>query len=393
MKKRILATLFLMVILSNLVNAQFSLSDFTNFNTGYYNSFSLTDLWYTIGPDTIILGSIFIISFAIIYFLLRKVFGHHNALAGVMAFAFSFGLMYYANYIGFDFTDLFYNIGLDYDFLYSPFLWVVLLMMLGFFIGFANILFLIGGILFLLGFFAYNKGLAFTLGVIFIFWGLLLRRKKKIKEMPYHDLGIRYNKPSPVTRTIIQPRSFSRQEVMERYRRIQRSKQEREQRQIQKEVQEKQEEEQRKKEERERIEREQRQQREERQQREKRERKVHEEQEMKEEKEKLEKALLESMKEKAAKQVKEEQKQQVEQRVQEQKKARERQRTQEELQDKYDDYARKLNTLIHAKKDGAIGKYAEHKYNKYIQAMKSIVKLARKNNVHLRDKERGKQIV
>ena len=112
MRKRVLLILNLFLI--NFVSAYY----------GSYSSFSLGDLLDAIEPSTMILGAVFIISFAFVNFSLLKVFkdkyGEPNkATAGVVAFVVSLLITYGINRTGFDFEGLFFNIGISSDLLYT----------------------------------------------------------------------------------------------------------------------------------------------------------------------------------------------------------------------------------------------------------------------------------
>ena len=101
MKKEswILSLIGLFLIFSiNLVNA---------FNG--YSGIGLTDFFYIFDPSTIILGLIFLVCFAAINSSLNKVFRGNAAVAGIVSFCISLGIVYGIWWQGLDFETIFFD--------------------------------------------------------------------------------------------------------------------------------------------------------------------------------------------------------------------------------------------------------------------------------------------
>lgn len=162
---------------------------------GSYSSFSLSDLLDSIDSSTMILGAVFIISFAIVNFALVRVFRDNKATAGIVAFVVSLLITYGINRTGFDFEGLFYGIGISEGFLYTllPFVLLAGVIYLGIRFGFGIILIGVGSLLIIISFtdLIYSKGGAIFLGVVLIGIGFYVNKKwpKKKKEKchyPYY---------------------------------------------------------------------------------------------------------------------------------------------------------------------------------------------------------------
>jgi len=167
-------SVFLSVMLINIVSAQF------------YGGFSLSNMLNSIDPSTMILGTIFIISFALLNFSLSKFFRGNAGIAGIVAFAVSLLIVWGINQTGFDYSGLFYNIFffIPEDLLYTliPFL-LLGLIIYGFFkLGPGETLAILGGFLLAISFteLVYEKGLVGSIGAILLGFGLwrMLRKKK-----------------------------------------------------------------------------------------------------------------------------------------------------------------------------------------------------------------------
>ncbi len=115
MKKRSISIISLITLFSiNLISAQFYSG---------YNRFSLPDLLRSIDPQTMILGSLFLIFFILIFYPLSRVFKNsygqpNTTIAGVLAFVISTLIIYGINRSGFDIEGLFYGLGLSSGILY-----------------------------------------------------------------------------------------------------------------------------------------------------------------------------------------------------------------------------------------------------------------------------------
>ena len=93
--KKILITLLL-----------FSLSSVS----AYYND-PIKDFLDSVGPSTFTLGAVFIISFALIFFALKKTFKQEKATPGIIALAVALLMTYWANRSSLDLTYYLYSAG------------------------------------------------------------------------------------------------------------------------------------------------------------------------------------------------------------------------------------------------------------------------------------------
>jgi len=101
MQRRGLSLSFISVILGvfliNFVSAQF------------YGEFGLSNMLNSIDPSTMILGLVFVITFALLNYSLSRVFRDNKAIGGVIAFAVSIGVIYWMNRTGLDYEGFFFN--------------------------------------------------------------------------------------------------------------------------------------------------------------------------------------------------------------------------------------------------------------------------------------------
>ncbi len=171
------ATSFILLI--NLVSA---------YNGLYYKRYSFSEILRNIDPSFITLGSIFIISFAILFFSLSKIFKTEEqgkAIPGVIAFALSSLITYQINKTGFDFSGFFSNIGIPREF-FSVLLPIILIGAIIFLVVKfkTTSLFILGAGLILLSFtnLIYAKGIIFVIGIILVGVSLLIWRKRSKKE-------------------------------------------------------------------------------------------------------------------------------------------------------------------------------------------------------------------
>ena len=168
-----------LVAMINLVSAQF------------YGGFSISDILSSIDSSTVLLGLVFIVSFAFVnQALIRTIFRDNAAIAGVIAFAISFGIVWGVNRTGLDFEGFFYTLGFSEGFLST----IVLLALIGggIYLGikysFGALLTSIGGLFIIMSFtdFIYETGTTIFIGLIFAGIGIwLLMRKKKLKFDPW----------------------------------------------------------------------------------------------------------------------------------------------------------------------------------------------------------------
>lgn len=148
---------------------------------------TLQNLLDELDPSTAILGSLFLIFFLLINYVLSKTFKGQKGIAGIIAFILSFMIIYTINRSGFDYQniyyDIFYGIGLPSE-VASTILPLLLLAAAIFIIwkfSFGTLLLVTGIFIFgygLLGF-AYERGITMIIGAVIAIIGFWIRNKKK----------------------------------------------------------------------------------------------------------------------------------------------------------------------------------------------------------------------
>ncbi|MBA7687115.1 hypothetical protein ES703_95575 [subsurface metagenome] len=199
----------LLVFLIQFVSAQFF---------GGYGGFSITGFFNSIDSETMTLGLLFFIFFALIFYATSKVFKNphgepNKGVAGTISLAVSLLIVYGIYRSGFNIGNLFYGLGFSSDFIYVLLPIVILIVAIliiwglgrkkdefgrksfslkrgigGFFI-------LLGLLLVLLAAFTdifYEKLTAIIIGFVLLIIGLLLSRRGGRKRPRYNDYG-----PSP----------------------------------------------------------------------------------------------------------------------------------------------------------------------------------------------------
>jgi hypothetical protein len=147
MKRGMLATFILLASIS-FVSAQNSISDLLN----------------QIDQSTVVLYAVFLVSFAILFFSLNRVFKDNRSIAGLISAIIAFLLTYFVNKSGLDIQGFFFNLGVSQDLLST----ILPLIILG---GIVLIiiklkkssLFLFGALLIGLSFFVYEGIMNFSL--------------------------------------------------------------------------------------------------------------------------------------------------------------------------------------------------------------------------------------
>jgi hypothetical protein len=147
----------------------------------YVGRLSVSGFFDNIEPSNLVLPVLFIIFFAIINFSLLKVFKGNKATAGVSAFAVSLLLVYGINRTGFDFTGIFYNIGIPTG-LIGIIITLLLLVGVIFLINkihFSGFFMLFGALFFLASFtdLIYESLLLGFIGAVMFIIGLVLKLK------------------------------------------------------------------------------------------------------------------------------------------------------------------------------------------------------------------------
>lgn len=192
MKNRGILFVFILALLSiNFVTASF-----------HYGGYSLSDVLNTFDSSTVILTSIFLISFILIFWPLSKFFRENPMLAGIISFAMSFLLIFEINRRGYNFAGFFYNIGISEGILSTiiPLVLIIVLIFSGFKYGWGITLTSIGGFFIIISFteIIYAKGITFILGAILLGIGIWLwrRRRKRRFVDPYYQNYDTYSGPS-----------------------------------------------------------------------------------------------------------------------------------------------------------------------------------------------------
>jgi len=149
----------------------------------HYGGYSLSDLLNTFDSSTVILTSIFIIAFVLIFWPLSKFFKENALIAGIISFAISFLIIFEINRRGYDFAGFFYGIGISegiFSFI-IPLVLIVGLIFSGFKYGWGITLTSIGGFLIITSFtdIIYAKGATFIIGAILLGIGIWLWRRGK----------------------------------------------------------------------------------------------------------------------------------------------------------------------------------------------------------------------
>lgn len=134
-----------------------------------------------VDESTLILSSIFIVTFAILFFSLQRVFKGNNGIAGIVSAVISLVTVYFINKSGFDFSGFFLDIGISEEVIWTI---VPLLIVAGVIFAIIKLrtgsLILFGGLLILLSFFAYEKVLLIFLGIVLAVVGIFFVSKKKL---------------------------------------------------------------------------------------------------------------------------------------------------------------------------------------------------------------------
>jgi hypothetical protein len=156
---------FILLMLTGLASAQMGLSDLLN----------------SLDQGTVILYSIFLLSFAILYFSLSKsLFKGNNTIAGIVAAIISFLIVYWENKSGFDFSGFFYNIGISSDMLMTALPIIIVIGAIFVIIKMKGAsLYVFGALLIASSVFVYEGTIVIVLGVILIGIGIFVSSRKK----------------------------------------------------------------------------------------------------------------------------------------------------------------------------------------------------------------------
>lgn len=133
------------------------------------DSMNVSDLLNAIDESTLVLISIFLITFVLLFFALNRAFKGNTATSGIISVMASLLITYGINKTGFDISGLFSDIGISGE-IFSTILPIVIVAGIVFLIiKFAkNSLLIIGGLFLLLSLFVYAQTLLIVVGVILI---------------------------------------------------------------------------------------------------------------------------------------------------------------------------------------------------------------------------------
>lgn len=157
------------------------------FYSGYSGTFSLGDFLNQVDSSTLILGSIFIISFALLNFASGKYFGDNKAISGGISFAVSLLIIYAINRSGMNFDSFLYSIGFSTSAL-LPVMYLIFFAAFIFLIvkfGFAKTLIAFGFLLVIVSFIPgiiYEVGVSLLFGVLLIIIGAWISGSRALKE-------------------------------------------------------------------------------------------------------------------------------------------------------------------------------------------------------------------
>lgn len=150
------------------------------------SSFSLSEFFYNIDPSTMILGVVFLVSFALINFSLGRIFKENPAVSAIVSLCAALLIVYGLNLSGLDYENWLYGIGVSGDLIYTIFL--IAAPIIGMFIlfryGLGYLLLSLGALLGIMSYFAYDKIILIILATISIIIGIFLIMRKRFKRYP-----------------------------------------------------------------------------------------------------------------------------------------------------------------------------------------------------------------
>jgi len=167
--------LFLMLTFIGFVSAQF------------YGTFSASNFLNSIDDSTLILGIIFIVSFALLNFSLSKWLKGNKAISATVALAISLLIVWAVNRSGISYNLFFYDIFffIPSGFLETilPWLFIIGALFIGFMWGWNKVLLILGVILLITSLFAYQSGVVLALAIILLVAWLFLVILSKKKDI------------------------------------------------------------------------------------------------------------------------------------------------------------------------------------------------------------------
>ena len=141
---------------------------------------SITQIFDSINPDSLVLFFVFTISFIILLYALKKAFKEEKTIPVVLSLLISFGITYGIYRMNFKFRNWFYEIGISQETLFVLLPLLVAVFTIFLFIKFKKKAFaIIGALIIPSAFFVYEKEIIITVGVILILIGISDFLKKK----------------------------------------------------------------------------------------------------------------------------------------------------------------------------------------------------------------------
>jgi hypothetical protein len=151
-----------------------------------YGSFSLSEILNSVEPSMIILGVIWVVSFALIYFSLNRLILKDNpGIAAVIAFALSLLITWGYNQTGWNVQYLFPGLNISTDFLSSALPIILIIIVAVLFVTTKYYAFtIIGGVCIIAGLlnWVYEKTLLFIIGAILLAVGIFFIIRKNSKD-------------------------------------------------------------------------------------------------------------------------------------------------------------------------------------------------------------------
>lgn len=140
----------------------------------------ISEILSAFDPSDVVLSSVFIVEFALIFFALQKFFKSNTTIAAVVSAAISFFTVYFIQQNGFDFSGFLFNVGISSDTIMTVVPIIILAGVIFTIIKLkAGSLFVFGGLLILLSFFVYEQTIILVLGIILVFVGFFFIPKNK----------------------------------------------------------------------------------------------------------------------------------------------------------------------------------------------------------------------
>ncbi|VVB82033.1 Uncharacterised protein [uncultured archaeon] len=147
---------------------------------GFVSAQGIADILTAFDESTVILSSIFIVEFSLLFFALQKAFKGNNAIAAIVSGVIAFFTVYFVNKTGFDFSGFFINLGISSDLIMTI---VPIIIVLGIIFAIVKLkmgsFFVFGGLLILASFFVVEQLVLIVIGIILLVIGLFFMTKKK----------------------------------------------------------------------------------------------------------------------------------------------------------------------------------------------------------------------